>query len=282
VSHSPYRILRGNVWHERVRPVRHAFQYPMAYLGLDLDAVAAGVTPCGVAIGRPSLLSFRSQDYLLGSAKPVREGIEDYLRQAEISTEGCSVELVTLPRFLGYVFNPVSFHLVREPGGLRGCVAEINNTFGERHLYAMGPQQLRAGTDGWLHCALPKVFHVSPFNPVDGEYRFALRVDDERVQVRIDLFREGAVTFRSGLELTHSAPLTRSNLAATIARMPLAWLGATTRILWHAAILRILKSLPAFDKPEPTSQWTIFRGPQILIQRIFFPRPAIHGQGDVP
>ena len=70
---------------------------------------------------------------------------------------------------LGYVFKPVSFwHCHRPDGSLAAIVAEVNNTFGERHCYLLTGPTLAYGRE----MVANKVFHVSPFCHVQGSYRF--------------------------------------------------------------------------------------------------------------
>ena len=85
---------------------------------------------------------------------------------------------MTMPRMLGYVFNPVSFWFCRDrSGALRAVLCEVNNTFGESHCYLVHHDDLRPiEPDAWLDGR--KAFHVSPFLPVEGGYRFRFRLDE--------------------------------------------------------------------------------------------------------
>ena len=93
---------------------------------------------------------------------------------------------MTLPRMLGYVFNPVSFWFCRDrSGALRAVLCEVNNTFGESHCYLVHHDDRRPiEPDAWLEGR--KVFHVSPFLPVEGGYRFRFRLDDGRAHVDVN------------------------------------------------------------------------------------------------
>ena len=112
-----------------------------------------------------------------------------------------SVELVTMPALLGYAFNPVSFYYGRDArNALRLIVCEVNNTFGESHLYIrtfdttdrtdgldMMDKKLDMNSDAKENGGLlrqrvirfdqRKDFHVSPFNNVRGIYDMRFRRD---------------------------------------------------------------------------------------------------------
>ncbi len=114
------------------------------------------------------------------------------------------------------MFNPVSFYFCEdEAGGRTAVVAEVNNTFGERHCYvlpgngAVAPQRHRE----------KKVFHVSPFMTLDGTYEFEIGEPAARLDIRIDLLRGGARVFTSALTL-EQRPWTDASLARVLVRHP--------------------------------------------------------------
>jgi len=171
------------------------------------------------------------------------------------------VHLRTFPRVFGYAFNPVSFWLCRrQDGALRAIVVEVNNTFGEKHCYLLAHDDARPIKNGELLRAV-KVFHVSPFCRVEGEYqfRFLERPDDcgvHRVLARID-YRDSAgdlvLTSISG----QLVPATAIVLLRGWLRQPLFTFAVMGRI--HYQALRLwLKKVPWFSKPAPPS-WTVTR-----------------------
>ena len=103
------------------------------------------------------------------------------------------MQLLTNARVLGHVFNPLSVFWCHGPAGeLRAVIAEVHNTYGERHCYLLRPDaDGRAGAD--------KAFYVSPFFAVDGHYEmtFTDPTVDEALAVSITLAREGRVVFRA-------------------------------------------------------------------------------------
>ena len=158
----------GQVRHTRLRPQRHAFAYPTFFLMLPLTHLAAA--PGALAVNRRGLISFHDADH--GDGRSAAEGgalawVRELLRAEGIADADGEVWLHCYPRVLGYTFKPVSFwYCHRADGSLRAIVVEVNNTFGERHCYLLDAP--RYGVEQQAR----KVFHVSPFCEVSGDYRF--------------------------------------------------------------------------------------------------------------
>ena len=164
----------GQVHPARVRPRMHQFTYANYFVLLPLRV--NGQPPRhdrGWQINRPGLLSFferdhgRGHDVAAGGALP---WLLDLLRTHGIADAGGDIWLQTYPRVWGYTFKPVSFWYcfrARSAGGaLRAVVAEVNNTFGERHCYVLD-------APAWGQTVVAdKAFHVSPFCRVEGHYQF--------------------------------------------------------------------------------------------------------------
>ena len=160
--------------------------------------------------------------------------------------------LVTMPRILGYSFNPLSIYLCYDDAEqICGVVYEVNNTFGEKHFYTAAAD---AG-DQQFHHGARKLFHVSPFYPVAGQYDFRLNPGPDKFALAIrytgddgerDLFAS----------LTASAmPLTGRNLLRQFIRMPLVTFKVTFAI--HFEALRLwLKGIPIYSRPAPVENST--------------------------
>jgi cyclopropane-fatty-acyl-phospholipid synthase len=250
-------IFTATLQHERTEPVTHRFRYPLVLYALDLDQLPAldrAVPWFGHNRARP--VSIRDRDYLERGAGPLREKLARVLRRAGVTEEFPQVTLLTAAGLLHPAFNPVSFYFCYGAGeALRTIVAEVNNTFGERHVYVL--RDLRE--DGGLlepALATPKAFHVSPFFDRTGGYRFRFADPRRRLDIRIDLVRDGRAVFRSRLTGT-ARPLDAANLARTLARHPVTVALTIPRILVQAARLYLGHRLPVHDKPVPDDPWTI-------------------------
>ncbi len=235
----------GTVRHRRMGAPQHEFTYRVWHALIDLDElpqVAARIR--AFSHNRFNLVGFDDRDHMGPSREPVRVKLERWLHTRGVTSGFAGVSLLTHLRLLGHVFNPVSFFFCRdEDGSLRHVVAEVNNTFGEAYCY------LLAADGGVVHHEEDKVFHVSPFQPVDGRYRFRVTPPGPRLTAHIDVLRDGERVFDTTLKTTRR-PLTGSSLVATVARHP--HTGLRTLALIHYQALRLwLKRAPFYAKPEP-------------------------------
>lgn len=258
-------LYRGHVMHARLEPVRHAFSYPVYFFGLDLDELPALAEHVrGLAYNRRNVLSIWDRDYLDEAAGTIRDKLQRFLQPLTGPEEVTRIFLVTAARFLGYVFNPVSFYYCYSANGsLRCAVAEVNNTFRERHLYVLDQPRIDNGAACFQAA---KAFHVSPFNDLQGDYFFSFSPPHPEVDVRVDILREGRVVFKSQL-YGKALPLDTKHVAGTLARYPLAALMTMPRIMTQAAKLYFGKRLPVYAKPAPASPLTIRTAPATLWER---------------
>lgn len=225
--------------HRRLRPTVHAFVYPVFYVQLPLRDLASA--KCAMfSVDRGNLLSFRRSDHGPRDGSPLLPWIEELLRQRGLPADG-EIVLQTFPRVLGYVFNPVSFWFCHDRAGQRiAILAEVNNTFGGTHSYLLHRQgqPLREGEE----LTADKVLHVSPFNEVEGGYRFRFQLDRKVQRARIDYDDADGALLLTSISGTASAWSAASLLAAFL-KMPFLTLGVIIRIHWQALKLW-LKGVP--------------------------------------
>lgn len=161
--------------------------------------------------------------------------------------EGLVLALLAQPRYLGFWFNPVSFWLAIEDNDLVAAIAEVNNTFGQRHSYLLSLSDLAPITAATPLYAR-KLFYVSPFQDIAGEYRFNLAVQPERIAIRISqIHGEGGIdTAMSG----PLRPLTNRKILRSALRRPGGALSVIVQIYWHALRLK-LKGARYRKRPSP-------------------------------
>lgn len=234
----------GQVRHARLRPVRRAFAYPTFFLLLPMRELRANGSGA-LARNRRAAIAFHDSDHGDGRGDALA-WLDETLRREGIADADGEAWLHCYPRVLGFAFKPVSFwYCHRADGTLRAVLVEVNNTFGERHCYlldapAWGAEQVAR-----------KVFHVSPFCPVEGRYRmrFLLAPQRRRTVVRIDYDDASGALLQTSVS-GELRPATAAALRAALWRQPLLTLGIVARIHWQA--LRLwLRRVPFFPKPRP-------------------------------
>jgi DUF1365 family protein len=265
-------LYECTVLHERFTPKHHRFVYRLFYFALDLDELSSLNRRLALfSVNRANLFSFRESDFLPTGEPlhhrtfPNRQLIDsDNLSSlksrsrafcvahgADFGAEG-RVLLVTLPRVLGYLFNPVSFYFCfTAAGNLVGSIAEVTNTFRELKPYFIPPVKNPDGKVS-LRLRTPKHFYVSPFSALDLEFDFTLQAPDGKLAVRIDDHAAGSRVLHTALTGIR-VPLTNLRLTWFLLKYPLITLKIITLIHWQA--LRLwLKRVPYFPKAANASE----------------------------
>lgn len=225
------QLLIGQVVHRRLRPVVNAFAYPVFYLQLPLEDLAAAEGPV-FSVDSFNLLSFFTRDHGPRDGTPLLPWVQGHLRQRGL-TDQVSVTLQCFPRVFGYVFNPVSFWFCRDrEGELIAVLAEVNNTFGGRHSYLLHHPDGAPIRDGQVFEA-SKAFHVSPFCEVEGGYRFRFELERRRPLIRLDYDDAQGALLQTSLSGERRGWTTGAQLGALL-RMPLLTVGVMFRIHWQA------------------------------------------------
>lgn len=228
------------VRHARTAPLRHSFAH-RTYLWLaDLDRLPRLPPPL-----RP-LARFDARDHFDGTAPTLRAGLERFLAAHGVDLGGGRVLMLAHARVLGYVFNPLTLYWCHDPSGAQVCVvAEVHNTYGERHSYLLR-------TDDAGRADVAKDFYVSPFFPVDGDYRMRLPEPGERLDLTVRLRRGGTVPFTATVRGTRRPAGTRALLAEAL-RHPWSTLAVSAAIRIHGVRL-FLRGLPVQPRPRHPAQ----------------------------
>ena len=225
-------ILTGKVMHRRLRPKVHQLDYRLFALLLDVDRIDETAARLRFfSAGRFNLLSFRAADHGDGSNVPLRAQADAMCARAGIARPQ-RVELFAMPRLLGFAFNPLSLWLCHgAEEQLNAIIYEVHNTFGERHFY------VAAASGGAIerHSAA-KAFHVSPFLPMDLDYRFRLRTPGERMLLGIEV-RDSAGPVLVAVQRMERRALSDGAILRAAAAMPLMTVKVVAGILWEAARL---------------------------------------------
>jgi len=238
----------GQVMHRRLRPRVHRLRYRLFSLLLDLDEVDDLARRLRLfSRGRFNLFAFHDRDHGVGTAEPLRAQVERHLRAAGIAPDGGAIRLLTMPRILGYAFNPLSVYFChRRDGALTAILYEVNNTFGQRHSYLL---PVAEGDISLIRQATPKRFHVSPFMGMDMDYAFRVVPPGQRLAITIVGSDAEGPIITAALATTRR-PLTDTALARAFVSHPLLTLKVVAAIGWEALKLW-RKRVPVHRLPPP-------------------------------
>lgn len=251
-------LYECEVVHQRLRPRRHGFRYSIFFLDVWLDELPQLDRQLRLfSFDRPNIYSFRNEDHLDLGVGHLRLNLERWL----LETQGVSLDpqsrirLITLPRILGYFFNPVCFYFIYSPTGVPiHAICEVTNTFHE-----MKPYWLPApSSSGHFELLAPKHFYVSPFSSLKTSFHFRLEVPEDRIRIHIDDVEEGE---RSLVSWIHGQrrPLTDSRLAWYLLRYPLLTFQVIFKIHWQALLLWLRKFKVYRKGADPHLQRDLFR-----------------------
>lgn len=233
-------IYRTSISHVRQSPLKNAFTYRSYSWFVDVDRL-----PVLPRVMRP-LAVFRAADHLGDPGATIRSNVERLLRTRGREPDGGAIRMLTSARVFGHVFNPLTlFWCYRLSGELQCVIAEVHNTYGERHCYLLE-------TDPSGRASVPKAFYVSPFNDVDGRYRMKLPAPEQRLSVSIVLEREGQRPFAATMDGDRRPATVRNILAAAVA-VPAAPL-LVSALIRVQGIKLWARRLPVIKKPHHPPQ----------------------------
>lgn len=239
-----HHIIAGEVMHARLSPKKNAFKYQTCYVSINLSR------PDSLPINRNhfGLLSFYDKDHGASDHSDLLTWARSILTDHSLAYLRGDIVLVTMPRVIGYVFNPVSFWLCHdEQGSCRAILCEVNNTFGERHVYLCAHDDHRPITR-FETLEAEKVFHVSPMLKREGHYRFRFDLTAERFAVWIDHYDGDGNKLLATWLIGEKETMTAGRLRSAFFRFPLMTLKAIVLIHWQALKL-LCKGIPYISKP---------------------------------
>ena len=232
-------LYECRVFHARRTPLRNAFRYRTYQWLVDLAELPRLRGPLRLLAG------FEARDHLGDPDRSIRANVDEFLRQREIDLEGGRVLMLAHARVLGYVFNPLTVFWCHRADGTLACViAEVHNTYRQRHAYLVRTDERgRARTD--------KELYVSPYHPVDGWYQMSLPVPGQRLALAVTLHRPG-YRFTASVQGTWR-PATAPALLRAAARHPWSTLAVAAQIRYQGIKL-YARGLRPVPRPQAIAQ----------------------------
>ena len=242
-------LYECTVMHRRLSPKKHEFVYRIFLFLFDLEELPEIERRVPFfSVNAPNLYSLRDEDCFQFHSRGIRQNLESFLATQNLPIRPARVQLLTLPRLLGYTFNPVSvFFCFDENDRPLTSVIQVGNTFGELKPYIVPCDPAGKG----FHVRVPKNYYVSPFSALDLEFDFRFDTPGQRLRLAIDDYAGSERVLVSTVTGAREE-LTAANLARFTLRYPLVTLKVIFLIHWEA--LRLwLKKIP-FRMKEADSE----------------------------
>lgn len=228
-------LYTGTVMHKRLRPRAHRLDYRVFWLLLDLDEIERLDSSTRLfSRNRFNLFSFHDADYGAPDRGTLRAQVEDHLARAGLDIEGGAIRLLTMPRILGYVFNPISVYFCHQRGGeLAAILYEVTNTFGQRHSYLIPVDPASASARQAIRQSARKALYVSPFIGMGLTYDFRVMEPGEVVSLVVRGSDEEGMLISASMVGTRRE-IDDAALARVAATHPLLTLKVVGAIHWEA------------------------------------------------
>lgn len=243
------KILFGHVMHKRLFPKVNLFIYKIYYLVFALSIRSK----LPLSYNKAGLISFYDRDHGDRDGSGLEVWCRGILAKHGVIEADGEIHLICMPRVLGYVFNPISFWMcLDKTGNLRTVLCEVNNTFGEQHIYIC-KQQDHSPIEREHVLKAEKLFHVSPLLKREGHYTFRFDWQKDSFAARINYYngkcKKQLLTSVKG----HLQPMNVKTMRKAFFGYPLITIKAITLIHWQA-LKMLIKGINYKRKPKQKKQ----------------------------
>ena len=239
-------LIKGDIMHHRFFPKKNHFDYKSTYISFPISQIGQ-LKKFLFSLGKFNLFGFYNFDYGEKNPENINSWIYQILQENNINNIN-NIVLVTHPRVLGYVFNPVSFWLCfDDKGQLITVLSEVNNTCGQKHSYLCFKDELMPiESNDWIETK--KEFYVSPFMKIEGKYKFRFEITHNQMSFFINYLVDNKLKLSTSLKC-HFQEFSNKNLLISFLRMPF-FTFKTVILIYYQAIKLYLKSIKYYKCPE--------------------------------
>ena len=236
---APGAIYVGDVVHKRARPKRHSLRYRVFSMLVDIEQLESLDEKLRLfSLNGFNLVSLVTRDFGPRDGSSIAAFIRRKASAAGV-TDIARIRMLAYPRLLGFAFNPITVYYCEDAEGVvRFMAYDVSNTFGEHHFYQAGVTPV----DGEIHHEAGKALYVSPFNTMEGRYRFSVRPPGENVFLGITLSDADGGLLTAYFE-GEKRPLTDATLLKLLLAYPFMTAKVVAGIHWEALLLW-LKGVP--------------------------------------
>ena len=238
-------IYLGNVFHSRLQPKKHKFNYNVFYLNINLKKIKKRKPLLFLSYNKFNLFSFYDKDHGSFQCKDLNSYIRNLIKKNKIKVNIKNIYLLSFPRVLGYVFNPLSVYTcLDENNKIVLQIYEVHNTFKQRYFYLVKDSFNKNNH----HNVYKKKFHVSPFMSMNGKYKFKSFLNNKKIKLIIEYIskNENFIASFIGSE----KKLNNYNLLIYFLKLPFMTLKIIIGIHFEAIIL-YFKGIKLFKCPNP-------------------------------
>lgn len=239
-----HRIIEGSIYHKRTSPKSNSFTYPFFMMDIDTDSLEE-LKNKFFSLNKYNLFSFHSKDHF-GKEEEFKSNIHELLNTFHVEGN-YTIRFITLPRILGFVFNPISMLILFEDKTPKLLFAEVHNYNGGRMVYHVTLEKKHNMYWG----KSSKDMYVSPFLSKEGDYEFSLKTDEHNFLININLIQKKHKILRSTFRGKFT-PYNDKRLLSLFFKYGFLTLKVVTRTLWQTLRLK-LKGLRWFS-PELIDQ----------------------------
>lgn len=219
--------------HQRFAPFQYHFKYKLFSLKIDIDQIANESRSIWcLSLNKFNLISLHNHDFGSRDSTPWRQWFEEISLSYGVNEPIAKIELVCMPRYLGYRFNPLAmWYGYDQNNQLVAIIAEVSNTFGQWHHYVLTNNGLPL--DDNISATAEKAFHVSPFMSMNCQYRFKITRPSRHFKMGIyELENDQKVL--NAVQVASEYSLNTLNLLKVALKMPLNSLKVIVAIHWWA------------------------------------------------